>query len=147
LPQASASNQPPTQNLSSIAEGLEHTAFDDIPKVELQHATNNNGSTAATGSSQHVGGSSSTQTNEGAPHQSPSWAPSPIQVIQEHTVLEQLQLEDWEDEASEDEVEEEAELARVQQDIKRLCQEQEGKLHLSVSKLEGNTSIEKEQGS
>jgi hypothetical protein len=36
-------------------------------------------------------------------------APSPIQVIQENAKLDQLQVEDWEDEA-----EEEAELARVQ---------------------------------
>jgi hypothetical protein len=41
--------------------------------------------------------------NEGAPHQSPLRAPSLIQVIQENVKLEQLQVEDWEDEASEDE--------------------------------------------
>jgi hypothetical protein len=49
--------------------------------------------------------------------------PSPIQVIQEHTELEKLQVKDWEDEASEDETEEEAELDRVQQEIESLRQE------------------------
>jgi hypothetical protein len=36
----------------------------------------------------------------------------PIQVIQENVELEQLQVEDWEDEASEDKAIEEIELAR-----------------------------------
>jgi hypothetical protein len=35
LPQTFAQNQPPTKNLSSITEGLEHVAFGDIPEVEL----------------------------------------------------------------------------------------------------------------
>jgi hypothetical protein len=35
LPQTFAQNQPPTKNLSSIVEGLEHVAFGDIPEVEL----------------------------------------------------------------------------------------------------------------
>jgi hypothetical protein len=30
-------NQPPTQNLSTIAEGLEHAAFGDIPELELHN--------------------------------------------------------------------------------------------------------------
>jgi hypothetical protein len=47
----------------------------------------------------------------------------PIQVIQENTELEQIQLKDWEDEASQDKAVEEAELARVQQEIERLHQE------------------------
>jgi hypothetical protein len=47
---------------------MEHIAFDDIPEVELQQATNNNASTAAIGSSQNIGGSGSTQTNRDAPH-------------------------------------------------------------------------------
>jgi hypothetical protein len=53
------------------------------------------------------------------------WALSPIQVIQEHVELEQLQVEDWEDEVSEDEAIEEAKVARVQQEIGRLHQEHE----------------------
>jgi hypothetical protein len=68
-------------------------------------------------------GTSSTQTNGGTLHQSPSRVPLPIQVIQENTELEQIQLKDWEDEASQDEAAEEAELARVQQEIERLHQE------------------------
>jgi hypothetical protein len=123
LPQASTPNQPPTQNLSSITEGPEHAAFGDIPEVELPHATNNNASTAVVGSSQHIAGSSTTKTNGEAPHQLPPRVPLPIQVIQEHVELEQLQVKDWEDKASEDKAEEEAELARVQQEIKRLHQE------------------------
>jgi hypothetical protein len=47
----------------------------------------------------------------------------PIQAIQENVELEQLHVEDWKDKASEDEVVEEAELARVQQEIERLRQE------------------------
>jgi hypothetical protein len=39
--------------------------------------------------------------------------------------LKQLQVEDWEDETSEVKAAEEAELARVQQEIERLHQEQE----------------------
>jgi hypothetical protein len=54
------------------------------------------------------------------PHQSPIQAPSPIQVIKGDTVLEQLQVEDWEDEASDDEVAEEAELASIHQEIEHL---------------------------
>jgi hypothetical protein len=48
-----------------------------------------------------------------------------IQDIQENAELEQIQLEDWEDEASKDEVTEDAKLAIVQQEIERLYQEQE----------------------
>jgi hypothetical protein len=103
LPQTSAQNHPPTKNLSSTTEGLEHAGFDDIPEVELQHATNNNTSTVVTGSSQHGRGSNSNKTNGGTPHQSPPQTPSPIQAIQENVVLELLQVEDWEDEAFEDE--------------------------------------------
>jgi hypothetical protein len=49
----------------------------------------------------------------------------PIQVIQENAELEQLQVEDWEDDIIEDKAVEEAELAKVQQEIERLRQEQE----------------------
>jgi hypothetical protein len=76
-----SSHNPPTQNLTTIAEGPEHETFGDIPEVQLQHPVNNNSSIAATGSSQNARGASSTQTNGGAPRQSPSRAPSPIQVI------------------------------------------------------------------
>jgi hypothetical protein len=68
--------------------------------------------TIVVGSNQNRGGTSSTQTNGGAPQQPPPWAPSPIQVIQGDTELEQVQLQDWEEEASGDEVMEE-ELLRV----------------------------------
>jgi hypothetical protein len=125
LPQPSTENQPPTQNLPSITEGLEHATFTNTEEVKLHHATNNNTSTAAAGSSQNARGTGSIQSNGGVSHQSPLWALSPIQVIQEHVELEQLQVEDWEDEVSEDEAIEEAKVARVQQEIGRLHQEHE----------------------
>jgi hypothetical protein len=71
-------------------------------------------STTVAGSSQNGGGSSSAQTNGGVPHQSPPWAPSPVQVIQANVELEQVQVQDWEEEASDDEAAEEEELLRVQ---------------------------------
>jgi hypothetical protein len=49
----------------------------------------------------------------------------PLQVIQDNTELEQIQVEDWEDEAYEIKAAEEAELVRVQQELDRLHQEQE----------------------
>jgi hypothetical protein len=112
---------PSTEVLSTIIEGPEHPAFSDIPEVKLHQPTNNISTTAA-GSSQNDGGTSSTQTNGGAPYQSPMWASSPLQVILGDVELEQVQLQDQEEEASEDEVAEE-ELFRVYQEIERLCQE------------------------
>jgi hypothetical protein len=94
LPQTSAKNQSPSQNLASITDGLEYTTFGDIKEVELQHATNNNASIIAAGPSQHVRGSNSTQTNGSAPHELPLQTPSPIQAIQKNVELEQLQVED-----------------------------------------------------
>jgi hypothetical protein len=70
-----------------------HSTFDDIPEVQL-HQPANNMSTTTVASSQNGGGVGSTQTNGGAPQQSPLWAPSPIQVIQEDMELEQVQLQD-----------------------------------------------------
>jgi hypothetical protein len=109
---------PSTQILSTITEGLEHPAFSDILEVQL-HQPNNNMPTIVVRSSQNDGGASSTQTNGGAPHQSPLWSPSPVQVIQGDVELEQVQLQDWEEEASKDEAAEEEELLRVQQEIER----------------------------
>jgi hypothetical protein len=71
----------------------------------------------ATGSS-HNGGASSTQTPKGAPHQSPPRVPLPPQE------LDQVLVQDWDEEAEEDEDTAE-ELIRVQQEIERLRQEQE----------------------
>jgi hypothetical protein len=106
--------RPPTQNLSTTTEGLEHATFSNITEVELQHPAINNISTTTAGSSQNARGASSTQTNEGGGtlDQSPSQASSPIQVIQENAELEQIQVEDLEDETFEDEAAEEEELAR-----------------------------------
>jgi hypothetical protein len=69
LPQTSTQNHLPTQNLSTIAEGLKHTAFDDVPEVEVQHPANNTFTTSP-GLNHNFGGVSSTQTNGGIPHQS-----------------------------------------------------------------------------
>jgi hypothetical protein len=82
-------------------------------------------STTATGSSQNGGGASSTKTNGGASHQSPPRAPSAIQVIQGDIKLEQIQLQDREEEASEDEASKVEKLLRVQWEIDRHHQEQE----------------------
>jgi hypothetical protein len=84
-----STHNPPTQNLETITEGLRHEAFNDIPEVQLHHPISNTSTTTA-GSSQNARGANSTQTNEGAPHQLPPRAPSPIQVIQGDVVLEQL---------------------------------------------------------
>jgi hypothetical protein len=100
-------------------------AFAKTEEVELQLAPNNNASTVATGSSQNAGDAGSTQTNGGAPRQSPLRTPSLSHDTQEHVELEQLQVEDWEDALLEDKATEEVELARVQQEIERLRQEQE----------------------
>jgi hypothetical protein len=116
-PPTSTQNPPPlhhpsTQILSTITKGSEHSTFGDILKVQL-HQPANNISTIAVGSSHNGRAASSTQTNGGAPHQSPPQAASPIQVIQVDVELKKIQVQDWEEEASEDEVVEEEELLRV----------------------------------
>jgi hypothetical protein len=84
-----------------------------------------NMSTTAAASSQNSGAASSTQTNGGALHQSPPRAPSPPQIIHGEPGLDQVQVQDWETEASKDEATEEEDLLRVQQEIERLWKEQE----------------------
>jgi hypothetical protein len=70
--------------------------------------------TTAAGSSKNDRDASSTQTNGGAPHKSHPRAPSPIQVLQGDVKLDQIQVQDWDEEAYEDEAtEEEEELIRV----------------------------------
>jgi hypothetical protein len=49
----------------------------------------------------------------------------PIQVIQRDDEHEQVQIQDWEEEAFEDKAVEEEQLIRVQQEIETLRQEQE----------------------
>jgi hypothetical protein len=107
LPQTTDQNishQPPTQALPTIIETSEHPA---------------NMSTVV-GSSHNGGGTSSTQTLGGAPHQSPPRLPLPPQE------LGQVIVQDWDEEVEEDEATaEEEELIRVQQEIERHRQEQE----------------------
>jgi hypothetical protein len=100
------SHHPPTRVLPTITETSEHTTFDNAPATQLYPA---NMSTTAAGSSQNGGGASSTQTNGGAPHQSPPRALSPLQEF------DQMQVQDWDEEAEEDEAAVEVEeLIRVQ---------------------------------
>jgi hypothetical protein len=99
----------------------------DIPEVEVLCPTNNTSNTTP-GSSQNDGGASSTQTNGGTSHQSPPRAPSPLQVIQDNTDLEQVPVEDWDEEAFKDEAVELDELVRVQQEIERLRLKQEANM-------------------
>jgi hypothetical protein len=71
-------------------------------------------STAATGSSQDGGATSSTQTNGGAPHQTSSGATYLAQVIHDDPEFNQIQVQDWDEEAEEiDAAVEEEELIRV----------------------------------
>jgi hypothetical protein len=125
-PPPSNQAQPPTQTLLGIIEGHEHEAFTEIEEIQLQHATNiGDTSIGAAGSSQNVEGTGSSQNDRGVPHHSPSRAPSPGQVIQEHIEFKKHQVEDWEDEVLEDKAVEEEELTKVQQEIEGLRQEQE----------------------
>jgi hypothetical protein len=87
---------PSTQILSTIDEGFEHSNFDDILEVQLHQLANM--STTAADSSQNGGGTSSTQTNGVAPHQSTPRAPSLIQVNQGDVELDQVQVQDWDEE-------------------------------------------------
>jgi hypothetical protein len=122
-------NQPPThlptQTLSTIVEGSKHPTFRDIPELQLhQPATM---SPTTTGSRQNGEGTSSTKTNGGDLHQSPPRAPPLVQVIQGDAKFDQIQVQDWDEEAKQDNevavVEEK--LVRVQQEVERLWQEQE----------------------
>jgi hypothetical protein len=65
--------------------------------------------TTTSGSSQNGGGTSFTQINGGASHQSPPRAPSPLQEF------DQIQVQHWHEEAEEDKTTtEEEQLIRVQ---------------------------------
>jgi hypothetical protein len=85
------SHQSPTQVLPTITETSEHPTFDNT--LATQHLANM--STVA-GSSHNSWGVSSTQTLEGALHQSPPRAPSPSQE------LDQVLVQYWDEEAEED---------------------------------------------
>jgi hypothetical protein len=111
-------HHPSTQTLSTIAEGSEYSTFGNIPEVQLYQPDNM--FTTAAGSRQNDVCTRSTQTNGGAPHQSPPGAPSPIQIIQDDIELDQVEVQDWDEEAYEYEAAEEEELIRVQQGIETL---------------------------
>jgi hypothetical protein len=99
------------QNLPTITEDPEHPTFRDIPKVQLHQPAHI--STNMVGPSQYIGTASSTQTNGGALRQSPPQAPSPVHMAQGDAELDQVQIQDWDEEADEDEAAVEEELARV----------------------------------
>jgi hypothetical protein len=114
----------PIQILPTINEGPEQLTFGDIPEVQLHQPAHI--STTAAGPSRNSGAASLAQTGRGAPHQSPSRAPSPMHMLSGNVELDQVQINNWHKEAEEDEVAvEEEELARVQQEIEMLRQEQE----------------------
>jgi hypothetical protein len=69
-----------TQNLPTIAKDPEHPTFGDIPKVQLHQLAHI--STTTIGPSQNSGAASSTQTDGGAPRQSPPRASSPVHMSQ-----------------------------------------------------------------
>jgi hypothetical protein len=79
---------PSTQTLSTIPKGPGPSTLGNIPKVQPHQLANM--STTVPNSSQNNGGASSTQTNGGAPHQSPLRAPSLIQLIQGDTEFDQI---------------------------------------------------------
>jgi hypothetical protein len=82
--------------------------------------------TTTVGSCQNGRATSCTQTNGGAPHQTLPRAPLPVQAIHDDLECDQIQVQDWDEEAEEIEVVvEEEELIRVQQERERLRQEQE----------------------
>jgi hypothetical protein len=104
--------------LYTIAEGSKDPTFGDIFELQLhQPATM---FTTAAGSSQNGGGTSSTQTNRGDPHQSPPRALPLVQDVQGNGELNQIQVQDWDNEVEEDEAATKEELTRVQQEIERL---------------------------
>jgi hypothetical protein len=53
------------------------------------------------GSSQNGGAVSSTQTNGGAPHQSPAREPSSPQIIHDNPEPDRIQVQDWDEEDEE----------------------------------------------
>jgi hypothetical protein len=110
-----SSNQPTNQILPTIIEGPEHLAFRQFPEAHLHQSTHAS-----------INEVEPSQTGEGAPRQSPLRAPSPTHILSEDAELDQVQIDDWDEEAEEEAaVAEDEELARVQQEIERLWQEQE----------------------
>jgi hypothetical protein len=111
-------HRPSTQVLPTITERAEHLIFDTIPQDQLQPS---NMPTTTAGSSQNGEAASSTQTNGGAPHQTSSRAPSPVQVIHDDLEFDQIQVQDWDEETEEIKAAvEEEELIKIQQKIGRL---------------------------
>jgi hypothetical protein len=113
-------NQPLTQTPPpTIAEGAEYPALEDIPEMCLHQPINTSNEVEP---SHNI--TTSSQAAEGAPCQPLPWEEEPDHV----------QIDDWNDEAEEEEAAaEEEELARVQQEIERLWQEHESILRRQVA--------------
>jgi hypothetical protein len=81
-------NQPPAQILLAIVEGAEYPAFEDIPEMRLHQPIN----TSTEAEPSHSIATSS-QATEGAPRQPLPWEEE----------LDHVQIDDWDDEAKEEE--------------------------------------------
>jgi hypothetical protein len=120
-------NQSSTQILPTIVEDPEHLTFGNIPEIpkEQPHQPTHT-STAVAGLSHTHDAVTSSQTSAGAPRQSPPQAHSLVHILLGDADPDQVQIDDWDEEAEEEAAAaEEKELARVQQEIERLRQEQE----------------------
>jgi hypothetical protein len=114
-------NQSSTQILPIIVEGAGHPAFRHNPKTHLHQPI-----TISTAAESSHDATTSSQAIKGASCQSLPQAPSPIHTLPGDMDLDHIQIDDWDEEAKEETATvEEEELARVQQEIERLRQEQE----------------------
>jgi hypothetical protein len=115
-PQEPTNHPPPNQpieTLPTIDKVSEHPTFGNIPKMQFHKPTHASNSAARPSQTSEV--ATPSHTIGGTPHQSPLRAPSPIHKLPRDTELGQVQVDDWDEEAEEEEaVAEEEELARVQ---------------------------------
>jgi hypothetical protein len=105
-------NQSSTQILPTIIEDPEHPAFRNIHEVHLHQLINP--STTAVEPSHTHSATTSSQATAGAPRQSLPWAPSSMHMLPGDAELDHVWINDWDEEAEEEEAAvEEEELARV----------------------------------
>jgi hypothetical protein len=102
-------NQPSTQTLPTIVEGVGHPTFEHIPETHLHQSI----TTCTTAIESSHGAATSIQAIAGASHQSLPRAPSPTHTLPGDVDLDHIQIDDWDEEAKEEAAAEEAELARV----------------------------------
>jgi hypothetical protein len=94
-------NQLSTQILTTIVEGPEHLTFRNILEAQPHQLTH--ASTTVAEPSHTHGVITSSQTSAGAPHQSPPLAPSPVHMLPGDADPDQVQINDWDEEAEEEE--------------------------------------------